>query len=111
MKRVMMIATLALSLASFAGVASAQDFGGPAMRVDVRARNQEQRIREGWRRGQLTPAEYRRLQMGERRIRMFERRARADGRLTPAERVRLAQMENRQNQLIWRFRHNGRERI
>jgi len=111
MKRILMIASLAVSLASFAGVASAQDLRGPrAMRLDAREQNQERRIRQGWRNGELTPMEYRRLQMGERRIRAFERHARADGQFTPAERVRLARMEDRESRMIARFRHNERQR-
>lgn len=109
MKRMIMIAVLAVSLAGFAGLASAQELpGGPSPRIHAREWRQEQRIRQGRRQGDLTPREYGRLQAGERHIRAYEHRARLDGRFTMRERARVNRMQNRESRRIWRLRHNGR---
>lgn len=71
---------------------------------------QEQRIRRGERNGQLTPAEARRLQYLEIRLRRTEARLRWQngGRLSPWQRRRLQQMANQDSAAIYRLKHNYR---
>lgn len=80
-----------------------------AQTVNQREHRQEQRIRQGERTGRLTPAETRRLQYLEARLRRTEARMRWEhgGRLTPRERARLQAMANRDSREIARLRHNG----
>lgn len=81
-----------------------------AQSIHQREQRQEQRIRQGERSGQLTPAEARRLHFLEARLHRTEARMRwrNGGRLTPYERRRLASMEQRDNAEIYRLKHNWR---
>lgn len=78
--------------------------------VNRRAMTQEQRIREGERSGQLTPAEARRLQFLEVRLQRTEARMRArnGGYLSPRQRYELLAMERRDSAEIDRLKHNRR---
>ena len=69
--------------------------------------DQERRIYQGVRSGQLTPGEYRRLENQQARIRAAEARMRADGHLDRYERARLNRMENRAGRDIYRYKHNN----
>jgi hypothetical protein len=75
--------------------------------VDWREANQERRIYQGVRSGQLTPQEFNRLEAEQARIRAAEARMRADGRLDPRERARLNAMLDRSSQHIYRAEHNN----
>ena len=108
MKRMIVIASLAVSLVGFAGLASANENFRGAAQVDAREWRQEQRIHQGRMHGDLTGREAWRLQNGQRRIHRFEDRARFDGRMSFRERARLMRMQNVQSARIWRMRHNGR---
>lgn len=81
-----------------------------AQSVNQRQYGQEHRIRQGERTGQLTPAEARRLQFLEMRLRRTEARMRwrSGGGLTWQERRRLRAMERRDNAEIYRLKHNYR---
>ena len=68
---------------------------------------QERRIHQGVRSGQLTPGEFRRLENQQARIRATEAQMRADGRLTRGEKAQLAQMQDRANRNIYRYKHNN----
>jgi hypothetical protein len=81
-----------------------------AQTIHQRERSQEQRIRQGERSGQLTPAEARRLQYLEMRLHRTEARLRREngGRLSRWERRRLQQMADRDSAAIYRLKHNVR---
>jgi DNA-binding CsgD family transcriptional regulator len=81
-----------------------------AQPINQREHRQEQRIRQGERSGQLTPAEARRLQYLEARLHRTEARMRwrSGGRLTPRERQRLQAMADRDSAAIKRLKHNYR---
>jgi hypothetical protein len=100
----MLIMAVALTV-SIAGAAEAQTCPRQHAR---RAMQQELRIRQGARSGQLTRREAVRLRSGQRHIRHMEWRAQADGRIGPREQVRLHRAFDRQSARIWRLRHNGR---
>ncbi len=82
--------------------------GGPyGFYIDRREFNQERRIYQGVRSGQLSPGEFRRLENQQQRIRLVEDRMRADGRLDPGEKTRLNQMLNHSERAICRGTHNN----
>ena len=99
---------LALGLAAVATTAIA--IPATAQSINQREHRQEQRIRRGERTGQLTPAEARRLQFLQIRLRRTEARMRMrnGGRLSPRQRIRLREMERRDNAEIYRLKHNYR---
>jgi hypothetical protein len=105
MKRITMIIMVAALTVSIAGVAAAQP---GARSVERRTAQQELRIRQGVRSGQLTRRETVRLRHGQRHIRNMELRAREDGQAGRRERVRLHRALDRQSVRIWRLKHNGR---
>lgn len=80
-----------------------------AAEVDQRAENQQDRIAQGVKSGQLTPGETARLERKEARIdRQIQRdRAQNGGKLTPAERRQINREQNRTSRQIYRAKHNG----
>ena len=78
--------------------------------VDQREKNQQERIKEGVKTGELTPAETRRLEMQQGKIKADEMNAKADGKVTGAERRHLKREQNRASRNIYRKKHNLRER-
>jgi hypothetical protein len=91
-------------LLGVAGVASAEP-----SRIERREVRQEMRIRQGERSGQLTKAEARKLQRGQRHVRRMEwRAAHREGRMGMRDRHRIQRAQNRQSRRIWRMKHNRR---
>ena len=78
--------------------------------IDQRQANQEQRIEQGIRSGQLTAGEAARLERGQARIERMERRALADGRMDPRERRRIMQAQEVQSRHIYREKHDNQTR-
>jgi hypothetical protein len=76
--------------------------------IQQREANQEQRIDQGIKSGQLTPGEAGRLEAQQTRIRQREARMKADGHLTAGERERLTRQQNRASRNIYRLKHNSR---
>lgn len=100
--------TLAALLAAIAIPALAQTPNPTATpRIDKREANQERRIEQGERSGQLTPREAARLEKGEARIDNMEAKAKADGVVTPQERKRLRHAEDRESRRIYREKHDA----
>ncbi len=93
----------ALSLASLAGLASAQSVADYTQR-DI---NQETRIRNGLQDGSLTTREAALLQRRESQVDRLQSRDLKDGKLTAAERQRLNKAEDRVSQDIHTARTNG----
>jgi hypothetical protein len=86
---------------AFCGAAFAQ--AGTIQR-DV---NQQQRIEQGLKSGQLTTREAARLEREEARVERDQARAMQDGKLTPAERARLAREQNKVSRDIYREKHDA----
>jgi hypothetical protein len=103
------IALIACFLMGLAATAASANTSTP--RVDRREWRQHQRIRQGWRSGELTRGERFRLQRGQRHVRRMEWRAKRDGRVGPMERRRLARAQNHQSRAIYRLKHNRRSRV
>jgi hypothetical protein len=84
----------------------------PAERHDIAGRkvNQQARIAQGDRSGQLTPRETSHLENHEAAINKEEHGMRAsdNGHLTSADRHTLARQQNRESARIYRDKHNGR---
>ncbi len=75
--------------------------------VNARQQNQQARIAEGAKSGQLTGREAVRLQREERAVRTEERAYKADGKLTPAERKDLNQDLNKVSRDIYKQKHDA----
>jgi len=76
--------------------------------VQKRMENQEGRIEQGVKSGQLTPREAGRLEAQQARIQQNEQRMKADGKLTAGERERLTRQQNKASRDIYRLKHNER---
>ncbi len=76
-------------------------------RVDQREANQQRRIEQGEKSGQLTPREASRLEREQGRIDRAEDRAKADGKVTARERGHLDNMQDRASRDIRREKHDG----
>ncbi|HJT22602.1 MAG TPA: hypothetical protein VJ746_19170 [Nitrospira sp.] len=81
---------------------SAQSVGSEVQR-DV---NQESRIEQGLKSGQLSSGEAARLEKGEARIDKMESRASKDGTLSQAEAAKIQRAQNQESQDISRLKHN-----
>ena len=70
--------------------------------------NQQQRIEDGLKSGQLTTGEASRLEAEQARIQRDQANAKRDGVVTPAEKARLEREQNRASRDINRLENNGR---
>ena len=76
--------------------------------VDQREKNQQARIEEGVKSGELTNRETIQLERQEGKIKADELNAKADGKVTKRERAKLHRELNRESRAIYRKKHNGR---
>jgi hypothetical protein len=81
----------------------------PRATIRQRQMNQEQRIEQGVKSGELTPKEAGRLEGEQARIQQTKERMKSDGQLTPAERERLDAMQNKAGQDIYRQKHDAQK--
>lgn len=95
----------ALSVAGFQAEAGVRDPG-----VNARQQNQQQRIKQGVRSGELTRAETGKLAREQRDIRRTEREYKSDGQLTRDERIDLHHQENQANRDIYQQKHDAQDR-
>ena len=81
------------------------------MQADVQRNiNQQQRIEQGVKSGQLTTREAGRLEQGQARTNRMEARAGADGHVGRNEQKNIQMAENRQSARIHHERHDGQQR-
>jgi hypothetical protein len=82
----------------------------PKSEVGQRERNQQERISQGVKSGQLTAGETAHLEGREAHINkeVHNERAANGGKLTPAERRQVNRQEDRTSRAIYRKKHNGR---
>jgi hypothetical protein len=102
------ICTGLLPVSGFAAAKNADRPKTPA--IDKREHNQQERIQQGIKSGELTSREAIRLEEQEARIRVNERFAKADGKITPAERERLEKELTRTSQNIYDQKHDSQDR-
>jgi hypothetical protein len=74
--------------------------------IDQTEWQQQERVWRGYRSGDLTPREFRRLEREQARIGRHEARARRDCRFTGRERLRIQRAQNRASRHIFRQRHD-----
>ncbi|MFA4969982.1 MAG: hypothetical protein WC540_10170 [Sulfuritalea sp.] len=74
--------------------------------VDQRQANQQQRIDQGVKSGELTAREAARMEKDQQRIQKMEDKAKADGKVTPKERERLQKAQNIESKKIAREKHD-----
>ena len=72
--------------------------------------NQQERIGQGVKSGELTPKETEHLEAREARIQHDKKKAKADGQVTPAERAKLQREENHTSRAIYRQKHDAQHR-
>jgi len=77
--------------------------------VRQRQINQQQRINQGVKSGELTPNEAGRLEAEQAHIQQAKERMKSDGQLTGAERQRLTTMQNKASQDIYRQKHDAQK--
>lgn len=75
-------------------------------RIDQRQDNQQARIEQGVRSGELTRNEARQLQHQQAHINAAERRATADGVVTPKEQRKIEHMQDNASKQIAKKKHN-----
>jgi hypothetical protein len=98
------LVTFVVSL--FAATAFAASNEAPG--VEKRMENQERRIEQGVKSGELTPREAGRLEAQQAKIQQDKARMEADGKLTKAERKKLKREQDRASKNIYRKKHNER---
>jgi hypothetical protein len=76
-------------------------------RIDKRQANQQRRIEQGEKSGQLTQREAARLERGQAHVQKMENKAVADGKVTPRERAKIERAQDRQSRKIARQKHDA----
>jgi biopolymer transport protein ExbB/TolQ len=78
--------------------------------VTQRQINQQRRIKQGVKSGQLTKGETRRLERQQGRIQARKQKDKAEngGKLTPKNKAQLNRMQNRASRHIYRAKHNAK---
>ena len=94
----------AVVIAAFAFPVFAQTTSTP--RIDQRQANQQQRIDQGVKSGQLNKKEAARLEKGQARVQKMESKAVADGKVTAKERAKIEKAQDRESKRIFREKHD-----
>jgi uncharacterized membrane protein YebE (DUF533 family) len=96
---------IALTALTAVGATSAS-----ADEIDRRQTNQERRIQQGVRSGEITGREYRALEAEQARIRQLEARAKADGRVDAREAAEIRRAQNNASRHIQQESTDGDRR-
>lgn len=99
----LIVSLAAATLTLFSATAFAD---GPAAGVQRNA-NQQARIAQGLKSGELTNHEAARLERGQARVSRMQAGALRDGQVTPAERARIDNAQDRQSRRIFRQKHDA----
>jgi tellurite resistance protein len=75
-------------------------------RVQKRMQNQDRRIDQGVKSGELTPKEAGRIEADQARVQQTEERMKSDGNLTGQERQKLNTMQDRTSDRIYQQKHD-----
>ena len=102
------IVAIACAVVFGSGAVLAQTTSTP--RIDQRQANQQKRIDEGVKSGQLNEKEARRLEKGQQRVQKAEDKAVADGTVTAKEKRKIEHMQDNQSRKIYRERHDKQVR-
>jgi hypothetical protein len=79
-------------------------------RVNNRQHEQQSRIRQGLRSGELTGREFFKLERQQAAIQRYEWRAKRDGQVSFKERFRLDNMQDRASRNIFKQKHDRQDR-
>lgn len=103
MKRaIILVAAVAIGVASLAAQTATP-------RVTKRQVQQQARIKEGVKSGELNRREVRRLEREQAKIAIDKAKAKSDGVVTPAERAKLKREQNRASRHIARQKHDAQK--
>jgi hypothetical protein len=91
---------------TFTGIAFAQT---ATPNIDKRQANQEKRIEQGVKSGELTKKETARLEKREGKLQADKEKAKADGVVTKKERAKLQHEANRDSKAIYRQKHDAQK--
>ena len=105
MKKFSMITTIALIITGFVFVNSAS-----AGRAGKRQVNQQKRIHQGVKSGEITKKEFKHLEREQARLQKSKKRAFSDGKLTGREKLMLEHRQDKASRHIYRAKHNDRDR-
>jgi len=97
------IAAIVAAAFALPGLALAQTASTP--RIDKRQENQDKRIEQGVKSGELTKKEAARLEKGQARVQK-KKKAMADGNMTKKEKARLEHAQDKQSKKIRREKHD-----
>ena len=102
---------VALAMAVLPGLALAQTTPATpsekaGARIDQRQANQQKRIDEGVKSGELNKHEAARLQKGQERVQKMEDKAKADGKITKKEAANIERAQDGQSAAIAREKHD-----
>lgn len=98
------IAAIVAAAFALPSVALAQTASTP--RIDKRQENQDKRIEQGVKSGELTKKEAARLEKGQARVQKMENKAMADGKMTKKEKARIEHAQDVQSKKIKREKHD-----
>ena len=103
-----LVSAVALVAASSVGAALAQPTtGSPTTGTEVQRNvNQQERIEQGLKSGELSTREAAKLEKGEARVEKLEAKANRDGTLTDAEKARVQKAQNAESAAISKAKHN-----
>lgn len=112
-KTLALLASLALAPVAFAQTTTTTPTPAPTkkMTINQRKENQQDRIAQGVKSGQLTAGETSRLEHQEAGINKEEAgmRAQDNGKLTKGDRALLKKQQNQESKRIYRDKHNARK--
>lgn len=77
--------------------------------IDERQVNQQQRIDQGVKSGELTGKEAARLEKGQDHVQTLEDKAKVDGRVTQKERERIHHAQNKQSKKVYQQKHDRQD--
>ena len=110
MKTYSILALAIVAAFVLSNAASAHERGVRDPAVNARQHNQQARIQQGVRSGELTRREAYRVRESQRDIRQLERAYKSDGELTRVERRDLYREQNQASRQIYRQKHDAQDR-
>ena len=105
-RRSLFLATLIVAALAAPAFAQSTDTKSTP-RVDQRQTNQEKRIEQGAKSGQLTGKETTKLEKGQAKVQKMEDKAVADGKVTTKEKKKIEHAQDQQSKKITREKHDN----
>lgn len=104
----LLVAFIVLVLLCEASIAQDQTPQPKTPRVTKRQINQQARIKQGAKSGELTTGETIKLEKEQGKIQQDKQKAKADGKVTPEERRKLRREQNKASRDVYHLKHNDR---